>query len=222
MSIPSLSPDALATPMPGAGTGASGLSLHGLLRGASALSVITLAGFGFLYSLVGVGLGQALFPHAANGSLVEREGRVVGSALVAQPFAGARYFQPRPSAAGYNTMALAGSNQARTSAELRARLDAARAAVAQRESVAPDQVPSDLITQSGSGSDPHVSPQAAAIQVERVARARGMLLATVETLVAQHTEAPQWGLLGAPRVNVLALNLALDDASRASAQRPRP
>ncbi|MCD2513730.1 potassium-transporting ATPase subunit KdpC [Comamonas endophytica] len=185
-------------------------STAGLLRGALGLGVITLAGFGFLYSLAGVGLGQALFPAAANGSVVEREGRVVGSALVAQPFAGAGYFHPRPSAAGYNPMALAGSNQARTHAELRARVDAARAAVAQREGVAAGEVPSDLVTQSGSGSDPHLSPQAVAIQVGRVAGARGMERAALEALVARHTEPRQWGVLGAPRINVLALNLALD------------
>lgn len=190
-------------------------SHSGLLRGAIGLSVLTLAGFGFLYSLAGVGLGQALFPAAANGSLVERAGRVVGSALVAQPFAGAGYFQPRPSAAGYDPMALAGSNQARSHADLRARLDAARAEVARREGVAPGEVPPDLVTQSGSGSDPHLGPQAVAIQIERVARARGMQRAALEALVAQHTEPRQWGVLGAPRINVLALNLALDRAANA-------
>jgi K+-transporting ATPase ATPase C chain len=110
-------------------------------------------------------------------------------------------------------MALGGSNQSRTSPELRARLDAARAEVAQREGVAPAAVPSDLVTQSGSGIDPHVSPQAAAIQVARVARARGLAPEAVAALLAQHTEARQWGLLGAPRVNVLALNIALDGAA---------
>lgn len=182
----------------------------GLLRAAAGLTVLTLAGFGFLYSLAGVGLGQALFPAAANGSLLERDGRVVGSALVAQPFTAARYFQPRPSAAGYDPMALAGSNQARSHPELRARLAAARAAVAQREGVAPAAVPADLFTQSGSGSDPHVSPEGAVLQITRVARARGMQPAALERLVAQHTAARQFGVFGAPRVNVLALNLALD------------
>lgn len=181
----------------------------GLLRAAAGLTVLTLAGFGFLYSLAGVGLGQALFPAAANGSLLERDGRVVGSALVAQPFTAARYFQPRPSAAGYDPMALAGSNQARSHPELRARLAAARAAVAQREGVGPAAVPADLFTQSGSGSDPHVSPEGAALQITRVARARGMQPAALERLVAQHTEGRQFGVFGAPRVNVLALNLAL-------------
>lgn len=195
---------------PLAGAAPAPVSFQRLLRGSMGLTVLTLAGFGFLYSLAGVGLGQALFPAAANGSLLERDGRVVGSALVAQPFTRARYFQPRPSAAGYDLTALAGSNQARSDPELRARLDAARAAVAQREGVAPAAVPGDLITQSGSGSDPHLSPEAAAIQIARVAQARGMQRAALENLVARHTEARQLGVLGQPRVNVLALNLALD------------
>lgn len=197
-------PGAAPAPAPAA------LAARGLLRGALGLTGLTLAGFGFLYALAGVGLGQALFPAAANGSLLEQGGRVVGSALVAQPFTGARYFQPRPSAAGYDTMALAGSNQARSHPELRARLDAARAAVAQREGIAPAAVPAELFTQSGSGSDPHISPAGAAVQIARVAQARGMPRAALEQLVAQHTETRQLGVLGQPRVNVLALNLALD------------
>ena len=212
MSIPSLSTDTPARALRQELAQQPGTSLGGLLRGAVGLSVLALAGFGFLYSLAGVGLGQALFPAAANGSLIEQGGRVVGSALVAQPFASDRYFAPRPSAAGYNPMALAGSNQARTNAALRERLDATRAAVAQREGVAPGEVPSDLVTQSGSGSDPHLSPQAVALQIERVARARGMQRAALEAVVAQHTEPRQWGVLGAPRINVLVLNLALDGA----------
>ncbi len=182
----------------------------GFVRGALGLAAITLLGFGFAYSLAGVGLGQALFPQAADGNLVVREGRVVGSVLVAQPFSDARYFQPRPSAATYDTMALAGSNLARTNPEMRARLQAARAEVARREGVDPAQVPSDLVTQSGGGIDPHITPDAAAIQVDRVARVRGIDRGTVTRLVAEHTEDAQFGLLGQPRVNVLQLNLALD------------
>lgn len=183
---------------------------QGLLRGSIGLAVISLAGFGFLYSLAGVGLGQALFPDAANGSLIERDGQVIGSTLVAQSFTSDRYFQPRPSAAGYNTMALAGSNQARTNPDLRKRLEETRAAVAQRDGVAPAAVPGDLVTQSGSGIDPHVSPQGAAIQIERVARARGLPRDAVAQAVAQHTDARQFGIFGQARVHVLELNLALD------------
>lgn len=183
-------------------------------RPALALAGVSLLGFGLLYSLAGVGLGSVLFPHQAGGSLIERDGKVIGSSLVAQPFADDRYFQSRPSAASYDVMALAGSNQARTNPDLRSRIDEARAAVAAREGVAPDAVPSDLVSQSGGGIDPHLSPAAVQIQVARVARARGLPVSEVERLVAEHTTAPQFGLLGAPRVNVLELNLALDGAGK--------
>ncbi|MCP1585283.1 potassium-transporting ATPase subunit KdpC [Pseudoxanthomonas mexicana] len=183
-------------------------------RPALALAGVSLLGFGLLYSLAGVGLGSVLFPHQAGGSLIERDGKVVGSSLVAQPFADDRYFQSRPSAAKYDVMVLAGSNQARTNPDLRSRIDEARAAVAAREGVAPDAVPSDLVTQSGGGIDPHLSPAAVQIQVARVARVRGLPVSEIERLVAEHTTAPQFGLLGAPRVNVLELNLALDGAEK--------
>lgn len=189
---------------------ASGVCDKGVLRAAMGLTVIVLVGFGFVYSLAGVGLGQAFFPNAANGSLIELNGKVIGSALVAQPFTSDRYFQPRPSASSYSAMSLAGSNQARTNPDMRKRLDETRAAVAQRDGVAPSVVPSDLVTQSGAGIDPHVSPQGAAIQIDRVARARGISRAAVVNLVAQHTESRQLGVLGQPRVNVLELNVALD------------
>lgn len=179
-------------------------------RASLGLAVVTLLGFGLAYSLAATGLGRVLFPHQATGSLVERGGRIVGSALVAQPFADARYFHPRPSAASYDTMALAGSNQARTHPELRSRVEAARAAVAEREGVAAEEVPGDLVTQSGGGIDPHISPDAARIQIARVARARGLEARDVERLVREHSESPQYGLYGQPRVNVLRLNLALD------------
>lgn len=183
-------------------------------RASLVLALITLLGFGLLYSLLATGMGQALFPAQAHGSLLQREGRVIGSLLVAQPFAAVHYFQPRPSAAGYDTMALAGSNQARTHVDLRLRLQQARRDVARREGVAPQDVPGDLVTQSGSGADPHLSPAAVRIQIARVARARGMAETQVEQLVAAHTAGRQFGLFGQPRVNVLALNLALDAQAR--------
>jgi K+-transporting ATPase ATPase C chain len=190
------------------------LSDNGALRGSIGLVVITLAGAGFLYSLAGVGLGEALFPDTASGSLIEREGQIVGSALVAQPFTSDAYFSSRPSAAGYNPMAAAGSNQARTNPDMRARVEEARATVAQREGIAPAAVPGDLITQSGGGLDPHISPESAAIQIDRVARARGLDRGVVAGLVQEYTEAKQLGFFGAPRVNVLELNLALDVFTR--------
>ncbi|MGN0924575.1 potassium-transporting ATPase subunit KdpC [Ectopseudomonas mendocina] len=194
---------------------------RGVWRGAIGLTVLSLAGFGFLYSLAGVGIGQAMFPVTAHGSIVELDGKVIGSELVAQPFVSEQYFQPRPSAANYNTMSLAGSNQARTNPDMRKRLEETRSAIAQREGIELSAVPNDLITQSGGGIDPHISPQGAAVQIARVARARDLEPSIVEGLVAQYTENKQFGLLGQPRVNVLELNLALDalptPASRAPA-----
>ncbi|MDC7806133.1 potassium-transporting ATPase subunit KdpC [Luteimonas sp BLCC-B24] len=195
----------------------------GLLRGALGLALVAMAGAGVVYPMLGVGLGQLLFAHGANGSLIERDGRVLGSSLVAQPFAADGYVQPRPSAADYDVMAVSGSNEARSNPELRARIDAARATVAQRERVSPDAVPGDLLTQSGGGIDPHISPEAAAIQIARVASARGLDAAVVRAEVEAHVEPRQFGVLGQPRVNVLQLNLALDalGAGRGDAVRGR-
>jgi K+-transporting ATPase ATPase C chain len=182
----------------------------GLLRPAIALALATPLLFGLGYALVATGLGGALFPHQAQGSLIERDGVVVGSSLVAQPFADDRYFAPRPSAAGYDPMALAGSNQARTNPDLRAAIGERVAAVAAREGIAPEDVPGELVTASGGGIDPHLSPEGARVQVARVAAARGLAQDRVQALVDLHTQGPTLGLLGAPRVNVLDLNLALD------------
>lgn len=181
------------------------------------LALVSLLLFGLLYSLAAAGLGGLLFPQAAAGSLIERDGKVIGSALVAQPFVAARYFQPRPSAANYDLMALAGSNQARSNPDLRKRIEETRAVVAAREGIAPEAVPGDLLTQSGGGIDPHISPEGARIQIARVAKARGLDAAKVGELVGQHTEGPQLGLFGQPRVNVLELNLTLDALTTAVA-----
>jgi K+-transporting ATPase ATPase C chain len=191
------------------------------LRAAAGLAAVTLLGFGLAYAMVAVGAGQLLFPHTASGSLLEREGTVVGSTLVAQPFAGDGWFQPRPSAAGYDLMALAGSNQARTNPDLRARVEQARHAIAQREGIDPAGVPGDLATQSGGGIDPHISPEAATIQVARVARARGLAPEAVRRLLEAQVEPPQFGLFGQPRVNVLELNLALEAMATPAAPRER-
>lgn len=182
----------------------------GAWRASLALAAIVLLGFGLLYSLVATGIAGMLFPAQAAGSLLERDGRVVGSALVAQPFAGAEYFQPRPSAAKYDPMAAAGSNQARSNPELIQRIADTRRAVAERDGIAAADVAPDLPTQSGSGLDPHVSVAAARQQVARVARARGLPEARVQALLDAAIEPRQFGVLGQPRVNVLELNLALD------------
>lgn len=191
------------------------------IRPALAATVVLMAVTGLVYPALVTGAARLLFPHQANGSLVSRDGRVVGSELLAQGFTGAAYFHPRPSAAGagYDATASAGTNKGPTNRKLADTLVAGAVA----EAVALDgaemgRVPSDRATRSGSGLDPHVSPANAAMQVRRVARARGVDEARVAAVVAAHTEGRQLGFLGEPRVNVLRLNLALDAALGA----PRP
>ena len=173
------------------------------------LSIIT----GLAYPAIVTALAQVAFPYQANGSLIVKDGKAVGSALIGQPFDDPKYFWSRPSATtpfGYNAGSSAGSNQSPTNPELikavQARVDALREADPGNTT----PVPVDLVTASGSGLDPHISPAAALYQVSRVAKARKMDPETVRQLVARHTEGRWLGLLGEPRVNVLALNLALD------------
>ncbi|WP_434030471.1 potassium-transporting ATPase subunit KdpC [[Pseudomonas] boreopolis] len=197
-------------PVSDVSSGSRPLRDTGAWRASLAMALVILLGFGLAYSLVATGIAGAAFPRQATGSLIERDGRVVGSALVAQPFADAKYFQPRPSAAKYDPMSAAGSNQARSNPELVQRIADTRKAVAARDGVAEAEVATDLLTQSGSGLDPHISVAAARQQVARVARARGWPEARVRALLDAQAEQRQFGVLGQPRVNVLALNLALD------------
>jgi K+-transporting ATPase ATPase C chain len=177
------------------------------------LTVLT----GLVYPLAVTGLAQLLFPDQANGSLIVREGRVIGSRLIGQYFDKPEYFWSRPSATApfpYNAAASGGSNLGPTNPVL---IQAVNARVAALRAADPGNdlpIPVDLVTASGSGLDPHISPAAAQYQAKRVARARSLDESTVQTLVAQHTEGRQFGLLGERRVNVLQLNLALDALRR--------
>lgn len=165
---------------------------------------------GLAYPLAMTGLAQALFPVEANASLIERDGRVVGSALVGQAFVATGYFHPRPSAVDYDAAASGASNLGPTSAELIAAVTARAAAY--RAENRTDQVPIDAVTASASGLDPDISPRNARLQAARVAEARGVPAADVQALVSAGIEGPWLGLFGEAHVNVLRLNLALDDA----------
>jgi potassium-transporting ATPase KdpC subunit len=190
------------------------------LRPAVVLTLLLCALTGLVYPGIVTGLAQLLFPRQANGSLVRVDGRVVGSALLGQRFTRPDYFHPRPSAAGagYDAAASGGTNLGPTSAALATavarRVDSVRAL----PGAASGAVPSDMVSASGSGLDPDISPANALRQVERVARARGVEPAVVRALVERHVEGRQFGFFGEPRVNVLLLNIALDSVTR----RPAP
>ncbi|MDH6591756.1 K+-transporting ATPase ATPase C chain [Variovorax sp. TBS-050B] len=185
----------------------------GVLRPAIVLFALLGALTGLVYPLAVTGAARALFPSQAAGSLVVVGGRAVGSALIGQNFVDPKHFWGRPSATApqpYDARASGGSNLGPLNPAL---VDAVRARVAALRAADPGNaapVPVDLVTASASGLDPHISPAAAHYQAARVARVRGLPLAQVEALIARHTEVPLGGLLGEPRVNVLALNLALD------------
>ncbi|NUZ07934.1 potassium-transporting ATPase subunit KdpC [Piscinibacter koreensis] len=213
----------LATPSPAAATAAEPAERRSaLLRPALTLFVVLSAVTGLLYPLVTTGVAQLVFPHAANGSLIVRDGKAVGSELIGQAFNDPGFFWSRPSATGpmpYNAANSSGSNLGPSNPALadavRARVEALRAA--DPGNAAP--VPVDLVTASASGLDPHISRAAADYQVSRVARVRVLPAARVRALVEQHTERPLLGFIGEPRVHVLKLNLALDSV-RGTARGP--
>jgi K+-transporting ATPase ATPase C chain len=180
-------------------------------------SLITLALFtlltGLAYPLAVTGIAQLIFPYQANGSLMQRDGKVIGSELIGQSFTDAKYFWGRPSATvpfPYNAAASSGSNLGPTNPALELAVQARREALQSADPGNEALIPVDLVTASASGLDPHISVAAALYQAPRVARERSLSEAQVRLMVAQYTEAPQFGFLGEPRVNVLRLNLALD------------
>jgi potassium-transporting ATPase KdpC subunit len=170
---------------------------------------------GLLYPVITTLVGGAVFPRQANGSLLEHNGVVVGSSLVGQAFVGEEYFIGRPSAAGdgYNPTSVSGSNWSVTNPSLRERASVTSVEIAARENVEPSQIPVDLVSASGSGIDPHISPEAAALQIPRVAEARGFMQEQVQQLVTENTQRNLLGL-GIPAVNILELNLALDELNQ--------
>jgi K+-transporting ATPase ATPase C chain len=176
------------------------------------MTVATTILLGILYPLLVTGLAQLIFPVQANGQLIHgKDGVLIGSRLIGQPFSGPGYFHSRPSAAGsagYDATASSGSNLGPTNAQLIARVNGDVAKLQAENPGAP--IPADLVTTSGSGLDPHISPASAEFQIHRIAAERKIPQADVVRLVLKHTENRQWGLLGEPRVNVLELNLALN------------
>jgi K+-transporting ATPase ATPase C chain len=175
------------------------------------MTLVTTVVFGLLFPLLITALAQVLFPKQANGQLLARDGRIVGSSLIGQPFSSTKYFYSRPSGAGtgYDAANSGGSNLGPTNQSLIARVQADADRLQPGNPSAP--IPMDLLTTSASGLDPHISPEAAEFQVRRIAQERAMSEDAIRQIVRQHTESRQFGFLGEPRVNVLELNLALDE-----------
>lgn len=173
-------------------------------------TIVTTILFGFIYPLAVTGLSQALFHDRANGQLIQKDGKTIGSRIIGQAFVGPGYFRSRPSAAGtgYDATASSGSNFGPTNKTLLARVSADVQRLQGENPSTP--IPVDLVTSSGSGLDPHISPAAAEFQIPRVSRGRHITENDLRVLVARHTEGRQFGFLGEPRVNVLELNLELD------------
>jgi potassium-transporting ATPase KdpC subunit len=175
------------------------------------MTIATTVLLGLVYPLVVTGIAQVIFPRRANGQLIHKDGKIVGSSIIGQGFSGPAYFHSRPSAAGngYDAANSAGSNLGPTNQKL---IDRVKGDVASANADNPGlPVPIDLVTTSASGFDPHITPAAAEFQMTRVAKERGATVEQVRTLVAKHTEARQLGVLGEARVNVLELNLDLDE-----------
>lgn len=165
---------------------------------------------GCVYTSIATGLGNVLFPYQASGSLITVENEILGSELVSQKFESSKYFHSRPSAADYDPMGTVGSNLAPDNPELKARVVSRADMITQEYNIDRVDIPVDMVTTSGSGLDPHISPEAAYIQAQRIAMERNIELSRVKQLITAMTEQPQWGVFGQERVNVLLLNLELD------------
>jgi K+-transporting ATPase ATPase C chain len=181
-------------------------------------TAVTIVLFGGAYNVALWAIGQAAFPAQAEGSLIRRpDGSIAGSRLIAQKFSKPEYFRPRPSGVDYNAASTGGTNYGPSNTDhlkaVQERLDA----LTREEGVGADRVPSEMVTASGAGVDPHIPPNAAALQAARVAAARAVPIERVRELIEAHTEPPTFGFLGRARVNVLELNLALDEAFGAPA-----
>jgi potassium-transporting ATPase KdpC subunit len=189
-------------------------AVHSVWRTSIRFTLVTALLLGVIYPLVLVGLAHVLFPRQAQGSLILRDGQVIGSSLIAQSFTADKYFHPRPSAAGngYDATSSGGTNLAQSNAKLAQRIQGDIDKLAQQNPGKP--VPIDLVTMSASGLDPDITPDDAYYQAPRVARARGLSEEAVRSLIAAHTEERTLGVMGEPRVNVLELNLALDDLKK--------
>ena len=189
-------------------------SKHSVWGTSIRFTIVTTLLLGLAYPLAITGVAGLLFPHKAAGSLILRDGQIIGSELLAQSFTADKYFHPRPSAAGngYDATASGGSNLAQSNQALVTRIQSSINKLEQENPGHP--IPIDLVTTSGSGLDPDITPDAAYFQAPRVAKARNLSEDQVNKLIAQHITARQLGLLGEPRVNVLDLNLALDSASK--------
>jgi K+-transporting ATPase ATPase C chain len=188
-----------------------------MLRPALSLFVLLTAVTGVVYPLAVTGIAKVAFSDAADGSLIVKDGKAVGSRLIGQNFSDPKYFWGRPSATSpmpYNASSSSGSNQGPLNPALTEAVKGRIAALKAADPENPRTIPADLLTASASGLDPHISPAAADYQIERIARARQVDPGMVKALVAQYTEDRQWSIFGDPRVNVLELNLALDSTSR--------
>jgi len=182
------------------------------LRKAVLFTVVTIVMLGGGYNLLLIGIGRTVFPAQAEGSLIRRaDGTVVGSRLIAQKFAKPDYFHSRPSGVDYNAASTGGTNYGPSNPDHLKAVRERLGAVIAEDGVAANDVPSELVTASGGGLDPHIPPRAAELQAARVARARNVDVERVRALIAQHTEPPTFGFLGRARVNVLELNLDLDE-----------